>query len=113
MENLSATRFAYHRLHLPCIVLPVTEVRWQCGPAQETLCMYEAKVDGLHGLLIDTHTTEVRACPSIGQTSLRAGRVCRQWGLGKDLSEPESPLHHSLGGYPVEEELADRSVQIC
>ncbi|KAG1723392.1 heterokaryon incompatibility protein-domain-containing protein [Suillus lakei] len=54
LDNMSAPRFANCRLRLPCIVFPVTEVRWRPGPAQETSFTYGVKADGLDDLLVIT-----------------------------------------------------------
>jgi len=35
LSHLSAPRFAAHRLHLPCVVFLVTEVRWRRGDDQQ------------------------------------------------------------------------------
>jgi hypothetical protein len=121
MENLSAARFAYRRLHLPCIVFPVMEVRQQRSPAQETLCTYEVKVDGLHDLLITSDQTLIqisRARPTQQKLLLVHPWDRRLLQLPEftdngdsenvgDWSEPGSPLHHSHGDYTVKEELAD------
>ncbi|KAG2136886.1 hypothetical protein BD769DRAFT_1664433 [Suillus cothurnatus] len=53
-DNMSAPRFANCRLHLPCIVFPVTEVRRRSGPGQEALSAYTVKADGLDDLSITT-----------------------------------------------------------
>jgi hypothetical protein len=54
LDYLSAPRFAHRRLHLPCIVFPVTEVRRRPCRDQETYFTYKVKVDKLHNLLIST-----------------------------------------------------------
>ncbi|KAG2751073.1 hypothetical protein P692DRAFT_20406999 [Suillus brevipes Sb2] len=54
LDYLSAPRFAHRRLHLPCIVFPVTEVRRRPCRDQETYFTYQVKVDKLHNLLIST-----------------------------------------------------------
>ncbi|KAG2757384.1 WD40 repeat-like protein [Suillus brevipes Sb2] len=54
LDQLSAPRFANCRLHLPCIVFPVTGMRWRRGQGQETSFTYEVKAEGLHDLLITT-----------------------------------------------------------
>jgi len=121
VENLSAARFAHRRLHLPCIVFPVTEVRQQRSSAQETLCTYEVKVDGLHDLLITSNQMLVQI--SRARPTRQKLLLVHPWdrrllrlpeftedgdseSLG-DWSEPGSPLHHSHGDYSVKEELAD------
>ncbi|KAG2337663.1 hypothetical protein BDR05DRAFT_969966 [Suillus weaverae] len=59
LDYLSAPRFAHRRLHLPCIVFPVTEARRRPGRDQDTYT-YELTSDGLHDLQI---TTEDRLIP--------------------------------------------------
>ncbi|KAG1797426.1 uncharacterized protein HD556DRAFT_255574 [Suillus plorans] len=53
LDCLSAPRFAHRRLHLPCIVFPVTEVRRRPRRDQDTYT-YEVKSDGLRNLQITT-----------------------------------------------------------
>ncbi|KAG0694713.1 WD40-repeat-containing domain protein [Suillus ampliporus] len=57
LDSLSSPRFANCRLHLPCIVFPVTDIRRRQGEEEET---YGVKADGLHDLLI---TTEDKLIP--------------------------------------------------
>jgi len=59
LDSLSAPRFAHRRLHLPCIVFPVTEARRRPGHDQDTYT-YELKSDGLRNLDI---TIEDRFTP--------------------------------------------------
>ncbi|KAG1774652.1 hypothetical protein EV702DRAFT_1123674 [Suillus placidus] len=119
LENMSPARFEHRRLHLPCTVFPVTAVRRQRGPAQETPRMYDVKADELHDLLITSEQALIqfsRARPT-RQTFLLVRPLDSRLlelpdfandaeSLG-DWSEPESPLYHSHGGYPVKEEPAD------
>ncbi|KAG1726991.1 uncharacterized protein EDB91DRAFT_899902 [Suillus paluster] len=55
LESLGAPRFAHHRLHLPCIVFPVTEAtrRSGTGGGQKT-STYTVKAVGLDDLQITT-----------------------------------------------------------
>ncbi|KAG2344135.1 hypothetical protein BDR05DRAFT_989596 [Suillus weaverae] len=53
LDHTCAARFAHHRLHLPCIVFPVTEARLRPNRDQDTYT-YELKSDGLHDLRITT-----------------------------------------------------------
>ncbi|KAG0705636.1 hypothetical protein DFH29DRAFT_996722 [Suillus ampliporus] len=105
LDHLSAPRFAHRRLHLPCIVFPVTAARRRSGRDQGTYT-YEVKADGLHDLQI---TTEVKWIPfsqarppPTWQTLL----LVRLWNRHLlDLPDPaddteivedcESPLHES------------------
>ncbi|KAG1898703.1 uncharacterized protein F5891DRAFT_1236366 [Suillus fuscotomentosus] len=59
LDYQSAPRFAHRRLHLPCIVFPVTEARRRSGYDQNTYT-YEIKSEGLRNLHI---TTEDRFTP--------------------------------------------------
>jgi hypothetical protein len=54
LSNLSAPRFAHCRLHLPCMVFRVTEVRWSQARDEQPYFTYEVKADGLHDLSIRT-----------------------------------------------------------
>ncbi|KAG2158646.1 uncharacterized protein EDB93DRAFT_1119464 [Suillus bovinus] len=119
LEHLSPARFAHRRLHLPCIVFPVTEVRRQHGLAEEIPRTYKVKADRLHDLLITSEEKLVQFSPA--RPTRQKFCLVRPWdsrllelpdsaddteSLG-DWSEPESPLYHSHGGYPVKEELPD------
>lgn len=119
LENMSPARFAHRRLHLPCIVFPVTEVRQQRDPAQETPCTYAVKADRLHDLLITSEQTLVqfsRATPT-RQTFLLVrpwhSRLLELPDFANDAEslggwfKPESLSYHLHSGYPVKEELAD------
>jgi hypothetical protein len=117
LEHLSAPRFANCRLHLPCIVFPVTEVRQMPGAAQETLPTYRVRANGLCDLLITTGETMkqfLRKRPN--QQSLLIvypwdRRLLELPGFAEDVeslgdsggSEHESPVSNSHGGFPVEE----------
>ncbi|KAG1795474.1 uncharacterized protein HD556DRAFT_388554 [Suillus plorans] len=59
LDSLSAPRFAHRRLHLPCIVFPVTEVKRRPAHDQD-IYTYELKSDGLHNLHV---TTEDKFAP--------------------------------------------------
>ncbi|KAG1728179.1 uncharacterized protein EDB91DRAFT_1314356 [Suillus paluster] len=54
LESLSAPRFANCRLHLPCIVFRVTDVRRLASRNQETASTYSVKAEGLHAIQITT-----------------------------------------------------------
>jgi hypothetical protein len=54
LDRLSAPRFAHHRLHLPCIAFPVTQIRRRSIEHKETYFTYEVKADGLRDLNITT-----------------------------------------------------------
>ncbi|KAG1726958.1 uncharacterized protein EDB91DRAFT_899040 [Suillus paluster] len=69
LDYLSAPRFSHRRLHLPCIVFPVTEARRSSGPDQETYT-YAIKADGLHDLQI---TTKHKFIPFSRVRPLRTG----------------------------------------
>ncbi|KAG2339147.1 hypothetical protein BDR05DRAFT_631425 [Suillus weaverae] len=54
LYGMPPPRFANQRLHLPCIVFHVTEVRRRRDQDQETCFTYGMKADGLHDSLITT-----------------------------------------------------------
>jgi hypothetical protein len=54
LDCLSAPRFAHRRLHLPCIVFPITEVRRKPGQNKDENFTYGVKADGLRDLDITT-----------------------------------------------------------
>jgi hypothetical protein len=54
LDDLTAPRFTHRRLHLPCIVFPVTEVTPRPGQEHETYLAYEVKADGLCDMSIIT-----------------------------------------------------------
>ncbi|KAG0701336.1 hypothetical protein DFH29DRAFT_875957 [Suillus ampliporus] len=56
LNKLSAPRFAHRRLHLPCIVFHITELRRGSGQGS-MYSTYEVKAGGLHDLLIITEDT--------------------------------------------------------
>jgi hypothetical protein len=60
LDNTSAARFANCRLHLPCIVHRVTEVRRKQDLVQESPFEYGVKADGLRNLSITTKETLVQ-----------------------------------------------------
>ncbi|KAG1794120.1 uncharacterized protein HD556DRAFT_1443076 [Suillus plorans] len=116
LNNMSYPGFANCRLHLPCIIFPVTEIRRTPGAAEGTLFSYRVKADRLDDLLI---TTEERLAQFLWLRPTRQTflLVC-PWdchllelpdftdsddtqSLG-GWSEPES-----LDGSPGEEELTD------
>ncbi|KAG0702515.1 WD40-repeat-containing domain protein [Suillus ampliporus] len=127
LDNMSAPRFANCRLHLPCIVFRVTEVRRRRSPAQGTPFMYGVKADGLRDLLITTEETLIQFTPA--RRTLHTFFLVRPWdrrllelpdfadseqlpfaddeeSLG-DSSESESPLDDLPSDSPIEQELGD------
>ncbi|KAG2363718.1 hypothetical protein BDR07DRAFT_1403379, partial [Suillus spraguei] len=54
LERLRAPRFDHRRLHLPCIVFPVTEIRRRSTEHKESYFTYAVKADGLRDLQIST-----------------------------------------------------------
>jgi hypothetical protein len=110
LDNTRATRFANCRLHLPCIVHHVTEVRRRQDLAQETHFTYGLKADGLDGFLITTEETLVQF--SWARPTRQTFPLVRPWDLrlfelpdfaehpafdddAAELFGPESPLDHS------------------
>ncbi|KAG1736630.1 uncharacterized protein EDB91DRAFT_1348004 [Suillus paluster] len=124
LDYLNAPRFAHCRLHLPCIVFPVTEVKRRSGRDQEEYT-YGVKADGLHDLQITTKHKLIQF--SRTKPTRQTFLLVRPWdrcllehsdfaeqptfpddaeSVG-DWSDPESPLDDSLGSSPVEQELVD------
>ncbi|KAG1746024.1 uncharacterized protein EDB91DRAFT_1199638 [Suillus paluster] len=121
LDRLSPPRFAHRRLHLPCIVFPVTEVRRRSGTDRdEETNTYGVEANGLHDLQITT-THKFSQARRAQQQFL----LVRPWdrrllehldfaelpafaddaeSLG-NWSESESPLQDSPPISPVEEEL--------
>lgn len=54
LDSLSDARFAHRRLHLHCVVFPVTEVRRRPPQDQQTHPSYDVKANGLRDLVIST-----------------------------------------------------------
>jgi hypothetical protein len=54
LDHMSAPRFANCRLHLPCIVFPITELTWRPIEHMETCFTYKVKADQLRDLKITT-----------------------------------------------------------
>jgi hypothetical protein len=118
LVNMSAPRFANCRLHLPCIVFPVTEVRRRSGPDQEALSTYTVKADGLDDLSITTEENLIQF--SRLRPTRRTFLLVRPWDrclleLPEFADDEEnlgdcSPLDdsdESVSDSPGEEELAD------
>ncbi|KAG1722080.1 uncharacterized protein EDB91DRAFT_1256240 [Suillus paluster] len=126
LNHLSGPRFEHRRLHLPCIVFPVTDVKRRSGSGREQeTSTYAVKANGLHDLHITTthKWTQFWGARSIRQTFL----LVRPWDRrlldqldsaeevdfvddaesSGDRSEPEYPLDASLPISPGEEELDD------
>lgn len=110
LYDLSAPRFAHRRLHLHCIVFPVTEVRQRHGEDQDTHLTYEVKADGLQDVLIVTEDTLIQF--SRAKRTRRKFLLVRPWDRqvlelpdsaddtqseDDDWVDAESPLHDSPG----------------
>ncbi|KAG1827643.1 hypothetical protein DFJ58DRAFT_880423 [Suillus subalutaceus] len=109
LDYLSAPRFAYRRLHLPCIVFPVTEARWRRGRDQDTYS-YELKSGGLHDLQITTADKLIPFSPVRPPPAWQTILLVRPWSRrllelhdpaddtrrAEDQSVPESSSHDSL-----------------
>ncbi|KAG2363741.1 heterokaryon incompatibility protein-domain-containing protein [Suillus spraguei] len=99
LDSLSVARFAHRRLHLPCLVFPVTEIRSRHGQGQEIHFTYQVKANGLHDLLITTEDRLVQFWP--GRPTLQTFFIVRPWNRDllelpdftelSDLAEPRSP----------------------
>ncbi|KAG1812741.1 hypothetical protein EV424DRAFT_76205 [Suillus variegatus] len=108
LDHLSAPRFAHRRLHLPCIVFPVTEARRRSGHDQNTYT-YELKSDGLRNLDITTEDKFTPFSPARPPPSWQTILLVRPWSrhlLGlhdnaddtqsvDNWSAPEFSLHDS------------------
>ncbi|KAG1788345.1 uncharacterized protein HD556DRAFT_1538722 [Suillus plorans] len=110
LDNMSAARFANCRLHLPCIVHRVIEVRRRQDLAQETPFTYGVKADGLCDLLITTQEALVQF--SWTRPTRQTFLLVRPWDRRllelpdfaeqpafdndvEDMSDPGTPLDHS------------------
>ncbi|OAX39138.1 hypothetical protein K503DRAFT_109733 [Rhizopogon vinicolor AM-OR11-026] len=117
LSHLSAPRFATRRLHLPCIVFPVTEVRRRRGEGQELHSAYAVKADGLEDLLITTEDKLVQF--SRARPARQSFLLVRPWDRSllelpdftdlPDLSDTESMEDLSPPASPSED-LPARSV---
>ncbi|KAG1785529.1 uncharacterized protein HD556DRAFT_1307465 [Suillus plorans] len=63
-QTQSIHHFAYRRLHLPCIVILVTEARWRPEHDWNTYHMYELKSEGLCNLQITTEDKFILFLPA-------------------------------------------------
>ncbi|KAG1816449.1 uncharacterized protein BJ212DRAFT_1354793, partial [Suillus subaureus] len=103
---VSAPRFAAQRLHLPCIVFNVREVRRVRSPAPETLFTYGVKADGLHDLLITTEETLVQFWPA--RPTEKKFVLVRPWDRSllklSDFVEPTKFVEPSDFGHDMESE---------
>ncbi|KAG2346897.1 hypothetical protein BDR05DRAFT_756686, partial [Suillus weaverae] len=79
LDYLSAPRFAHRRLHLPCIVFPVTEVGRKPGQNKETHFTYGVKADGLHDLDITTEDRLPRFSREMPPPTWRTFLLVRTW----------------------------------
>ncbi|KAG2335250.1 hypothetical protein BDR05DRAFT_650778 [Suillus weaverae] len=110
LDRLSAPRFANHRLHLPCIAFPVTEVRRRPIEHTEIYFTYEVKADGLRDLQI---TTEGRLLQfSRGRPARQSFLLVRPWDrrlleLPDYADNTESADDFTLPGSPREEGPVD------
>jgi hypothetical protein len=109
LDHTSAARFVNRRLHLPCIVFPVTEARLKPVQDQDTY-MYAVKSDGLYDLQITTEDRFTPFSPARPPPIWQKILLVRPW--SRDLLElhdpaddtynvehwsvPESPSHDSL-----------------
>jgi hypothetical protein len=108
LDDLSAPRFTHRRLHLPCIVFPVTEVKRGPGRDQDTY-MYELKSEGLHDLQITAADKLTPFSPARPPPTRQTVLLVRPWSRhllelydptddmqgAEDWYVPESLLHDS------------------
>ncbi|KAG2130300.1 uncharacterized protein EDB93DRAFT_84338 [Suillus bovinus] len=109
LDCLSAPRFAHHRLHLPCIVFPVTQARR--SPGHNQAHTYELESDGLQNLKVTTKDKFTLFSPARPPPEWQTILLVRPWSrhlLGlhdtaddtqnvDSLFVPESPLYDSPG----------------
>ncbi|KAG2353485.1 hypothetical protein BDR07DRAFT_1433171 [Suillus spraguei] len=77
LDRLRAPRFDHRRLHLPCIVFSVTEIRRRSTEHKESYFTYEVKADGLRDLQI---TTEDKLSQfTRGRPARRSFLLVRPW----------------------------------
>ncbi|KAG2134216.1 hypothetical protein BD769DRAFT_1774311 [Suillus cothurnatus] len=93
LGSLSAARFAHCRLHLPCIIFHVTEVREKPSQNKGANSTYHIKAKGLHDVSITTEDRLTQFWP--GRPALQTFYLVRPW--NRDLLElpdfEELPAH--------------------
>jgi hypothetical protein len=92
LDHLSAPRFAYRRLYLPCIVFPVTEVMREQGRDQDTYA-YDLKSDGLHDLQIIMKDKLIPFSPARPPPAWQTIFLVRPW--SRHLLELHDPAEDS------------------
>jgi hypothetical protein len=100
LDNLSAPRFANSRLHLPCIVFPISEVKRRRG------LTYSVKADGLQDLLITTEDRLVVFSPA--RPAQQTFLLVRPWnrydlGLPDFADETKSVEYWAESVFPSED----------
>jgi hypothetical protein len=122
-HNTSAPHFANCRLHLPCIVFPVTKVRRRQD--QATYFTYEVKAEGLNDLRITTEHKLIQFSPA--RRTRQSFLLVRPWDRSllqlPDFADsdtqnvdfctlPGSPSRNSLAGLPTEHESDDSEAHL-
>ncbi|KAG2142854.1 heterokaryon incompatibility protein-domain-containing protein [Suillus bovinus] len=79
LDYLSAPRFGHRRLHLPCIVFPVTEAKRRPQGHDQDTYTYELKSDGLHNLEITTEDKFTSFSPARPLPSWQTILLVRPW----------------------------------
>ncbi|KAG2363571.1 hypothetical protein BDR07DRAFT_1403970 [Suillus spraguei] len=124
LERLRAPRFDHRRLHLPCIVFPITEIRRRSTEHEESYFTYAVKADGLRDLQI---TTEDKLSQfTRGRPARRSFLLVRPWDRrlfelpdhgedtesvdddDDDFALPESPGEQG----PLDSELGERAMRL-
>lgn len=88
LDSLSAPRFAHRRLHLPCIVFPVTEAKRSSGRDRDTHT-YALKSDGLRDLEITTADKLIPFSPARPPPAWQTILLVHPW--SRDLLDLHDP----------------------
>jgi hypothetical protein len=110
LSHLNAPRFVAHRLHLPCIVFPVTEVRWRRGEDQQLHSTFAVSFRGQDPLGKCSCSSIHESVRFLRYRSLQTLMTCpmrRAWKIGPLLSL------HLHGGPPENMEFGILLVHVA